>query len=69
MTTALWSLRWSTAWGWRWIKERDCEATTAAEWLAQFQRIEPPIEFRIADRKPRAVSGMKSPITNLGFAA
>jgi hypothetical protein len=50
--TAIWAWRFSVSRGWQWIRERDCDEESAAQWLAVFQRDEPGIEFRVATRKP-----------------
>lgn len=49
---SLWSLRQSIAWGWYWRKERDCQESTANDWLRVFRKDEPEIEFKLAKKCP-----------------
>ena len=51
----IWSLRWSTVWGWRWIVERKVTQDTATSWLAIFRKDESGVEFKIAKRKPKII--------------
>lgn len=52
MSHTLWSARWSAARGYTWQRERDCDAGTALQWLAVFQKDEPEIKFVVSDKKP-----------------
>lgn len=49
----LWSKRWSTARGWHWKLERECELANSQEWLAVFRMSEPDIEFKLSKIKPK----------------
>ena len=58
----LWSLRYSPAWSWHWRIEREVSAETASEWLRAFQLDQPRVEFRIADRRPKAPRCLERPL-------
>ncbi len=49
----LWAIRFSPAYGWRVVKERECDAKNAQLYLDVFRADEPSIEFRAADKKPK----------------
>lgn len=51
----LWRLQWSFGHGLRWTPERQCEADSAAAWLAIFQRDEPAVTFRLSAKRPRLI--------------
>lgn len=51
--TSLWSLRYSPAWGWRWIRERYCLRDQAEGWLAAYTKDDPATLFRLSDKKPK----------------
>lgn len=48
----LWSLRYSVTRGWNWVRERDCDAGLAGEWLAVFRRDEPDVTFLVSANRP-----------------
>lgn len=49
----LYSYRWTTAKGWQWKLERDCDKDTADQWLEYFIKSEPEVEFRLSETKPK----------------
>lgn len=50
--TILWSARWSTAKGYFWQHERECEQENTLAWMKVYQKDEPEIHFVICDKKP-----------------
>lgn len=53
MTMHIYAKRFSVAYGWRWIVERDTSPENAAAWLHVFRTDEPAIEFVAAFKAPR----------------
>jgi hypothetical protein len=51
----LWGLRYSTARGPHWKRERLVNADTAEGWLDAFRVDEPSVPFVVAGRKPRHI--------------
>lgn len=49
----LYAKRWTAAWGWQWIAERDVTAETADGWLHVFRKDEPDVTFVVSSKKPR----------------
>jgi hypothetical protein len=49
----IWSLRWTVARGWAYVKERECTPETAVYWLALYKGDEPEVTFRAAAKAPR----------------
>lgn len=52
---SIWSLRWSTAWGWRWSRERTCMPSEELAWLEVYKKDEPEILFILAEKQPKKV--------------
>ena len=51
-TTNLWSIRWCTAKGWHYVKERECEIENGEAWKQVFSKDEPEITFILSEKKP-----------------
>jgi hypothetical protein len=49
----LWSLRFSSAWGYRWELEREVTEETKEEWLKVCQKDEPEVMFQVGMKKPK----------------
>ena len=49
----LWAKRYSTAWGWHWVIQREVMTETADSWLNVFRKDEPSIEFLVSNKKPK----------------
>ena len=51
-TTNLYSIRHNFAFGWHYKHERECDVTTAQEWLEVFRNDEPGIAFVLSKKMP-----------------
>ena len=51
--TSIWAIRFSTAHGWRVVRERDCDEKNAQLYLDVFQADEPQVSFKAAGKKPK----------------
>lgn len=49
----LWSLRFSFAYGWHWVLERECSLENKEAWLTIFSKDEPEISFKLSHKKPK----------------
>lgn len=58
-TINLWSIRWSTAWGYHVVLERKCETEFSGQWLKIFQDDMPGITFIVATKKPKVPKDYK----------
>ena len=49
----IWGRRWTTARGWGWTAERQCDAASVDAWLNAFRGDEPAVIFVASVKRPR----------------
>jgi hypothetical protein len=57
----LYSLRWTTARGWRWKFERECDPDKAEQWLEFFKKDCPSIDFILSEKEPKTIPKKDAP--------